>query len=139
MGNGVPFDTLYPHQFASISKERGYRIFILQRVDFKGHACWLSKTAGETRLPRKAGASSRTPNGVPYGVNYSIRQLKVKGEKEFRLEGKAELVGQGWEGGVRKGARAGEEFRRDGKSRTKDFIEGCQKPLKPKKYISFIA
>ncbi len=35
--------------------------------------------------------------------------------------------------------RAGAEFNLAGKFLMKDFIVGCKKPLKPKKYISFMA
>lgn len=38
-----------------------------------------------------------------------------------------------------KGARAGAVLSLTGKSRMYDFMAGCQKPLKPKKYISFMA
>ena len=41
-------------------------------------------------------------------------------------------LGRGREAAVRSGARAWEEFKRAGNSRIKDFMEGCQKPLKPK-------
>ena len=34
---------------------------------------------------------------------------------------------------------AGALFSRAGKSLINDFMDGCQNPLKPKKYISFIA
>ena len=37
------------------------------------------------------------------------------------------------------GARAGAVFSFEGKSLIYDFMAGCQKPLKPKKYISLIA
>ncbi len=38
-----------------------------------------------------------------------------------------------------KGAKAGAVLSFSGKSRMKDFMAGCQKPLKPKKYISLTA
>src|SRR5712664_697052 len=41
--------------------------------------------------------------------------------------------------GARSRARPGAEFKRAGKSWTNFFMEGCHKPLKPKKYISFMA
>jgi len=50
-----------------------------------------------------------------------------------------EAVDQGCEERVRSEARAGVEFTCAGKPRMKVFMEGCQKPLKPNEYISFIA
>ncbi len=44
---------------------------------------------------KKAGASSRTPNGVIYESKYSMGQRKVKGNSDF---------GRGWADGVQGGA-----------------------------------
>src|SRR6266436_1001596 len=71
-----------------------------------------------------------------------LRRLVVLAFKHYHgwvARGMSEAVDQGCEERARSEARAGVEFRCAGNPRMKVFMEGCQKPLKPKKYISFRA
>jgi hypothetical protein len=54
---------------------------ILQMVDFKGYVFGCSERIRAENVSiavRKAGASSRTPNGVFYSVNYTEGIKRVK-------------------------------------------------------------
>jgi hypothetical protein len=66
---------------------------IPQMHDSKGHVsgCWGRASAEKlVSQGRKAGASSRTPHGILYGVNYTARQGEVK--ENFGGEGAVSVV-----------------------------------------------
>ena len=105
---------------------------------------WVTEILGLKTKKRQAGPErsrgklAAVQMKVYLRIDYSKRN-DLSRKKAWFARGMTEAVDQGCEDRVRSEARAGVEFRCAGNSRTKVFMEGCQKPLKPNEYISFMA